>query len=177
MPVTVVGTVVQNTPHIVIRCPYCGRIHMHGFTEGPVGDRGHRVSHCLDRNISRDVGYVINWTGVKVRTYPKRFLSLNGVENDHFAKRLEEEGGIVRLARSIGVCEATADRGLSGGGFSSSANFLEFAGRAPDPVHDIMADDSPHFYLQTRAWRLDDTYDKIRAYLRKTGYQPPSDST
>lgn len=45
--------VVRHREQLIFRCPFCFEIHYHG-----VGD-GHRVSHCLTKNLLNESGYFI----------------------------------------------------------------------------------------------------------------------
>ncbi len=34
---------------VVLKCPYCGRVHLHGGGNGEQPILGHRLSHCWER--------------------------------------------------------------------------------------------------------------------------------
>lgn len=46
----------DTTRLVRVRCPYCGRIHTHGWPYGETGQPGHRVAHC---KAGRSRGYEI----------------------------------------------------------------------------------------------------------------------
>jgi hypothetical protein len=36
----------RNYIYVIVKCPYCGKKHYHGVSEGMFGGYSHRVEHC-----------------------------------------------------------------------------------------------------------------------------------
>jgi len=49
----------RDGPHLVFRCPYCERDHLHGAGQNFGDGDGHRVAHCTADSPLKDSGYIL----------------------------------------------------------------------------------------------------------------------
>ena len=53
-----------GTRTVVIRCPWCGCLHRHGWPANWDDGPGHRLAHCVDNERTLGVRAVGYWIGV-----------------------------------------------------------------------------------------------------------------